>query len=128
MLLFDGFGGLLLISVWIFSFIDVLMTPETACRNLPKLAWVFLVLLLPVFGSVVWLIAGRPWHRVPGSSSPPVSTRVPGRPPANPDDDDEFLASLTLRAEEQRRQAREQQERDGRGPREAHESGDPDVG
>ena len=58
MLLFDGFGGLLVLGVWIFCFIDVLMTPEQACRNLPKLAWVFLVLLLPTFGSIAWLVAG----------------------------------------------------------------------
>ena len=126
MLLFDGFGGLLLISVWIFSFIDVLMTPETACRNLPKLAWVFLVLLLPVFGSIVWLIAGRPWNRAPGGSFPRPAqrTRMPARTPTNPDDDEEFLASLRLRAEEQRRRAREQQERDAR---EARDPGDADA-
>ncbi|HEY8302529.1 MAG TPA: PLD nuclease N-terminal domain-containing protein [Jatrophihabitans sp.] len=136
MLLFDGFGGLLVLGVWIFCFIDVLMTPETACRNLPKLAWVFLVLLLPVFGSIVWLVAGHPWNRVPGSGTPRSAgaarttrmtqrSRTPARTPTNPDDDEEFLASLNLRAEEQRRRAREQQERETRDPR---DSGDADAG
>jgi hypothetical protein len=35
---------------------------------------------------------------------------VPARP-SNPDDDEEFLASLRARAEEQRRRAREAQQR-----------------
>jgi hypothetical protein len=114
MVLFDGFGGLLVLGLWIFCFIDVLMTPETACRNLPKLAWVFIVLLLPLFGSIVWLVAGRPWDRVPvGPRATGNRKRVSARP-SNPDDDEEFLASLKLRAEEQRRRAREQQERDAR--------------
>lgn len=114
MVLFDGFGGLLVLGLWIFCFIDVLLTPETACRNLPKLAWVFIVLLLSVIGSIVWLVAGHPWNRAPGG---PKATRARSRTPmraTNPDDDDEFLASLKLRADEQRRRTREQQERDSR--------------
>lgn len=114
MLVFDGFGGLLVLGLWICCFIDVLMTPETACRNLPKLAWVFIVLLLPLFGSIVWLVAGHPWDRTANGARRTGTTgsRVPVRP-SNPDDDEDFLASLKLRAEEQRRRAREQQERDG---------------
>lgn len=125
MLYFDGFGSLLVLALWVFCFIDVLLTPETSCRNLPKLAWVFVVLLLPLFGSIAWLVAGRNWDR---TSNRYVSTRSSSRPssssagaarggrrvPTNPDDDDEFLAGLSRRAEEQRRRAREQQERDGR--------------
>jgi hypothetical protein len=112
MVLFDGFGGLLVLGLWIFCFIDVLTTPETACRNLPKLAWVFLVLLIPLFGSIVWLVAGHPWDRVPSGIGTPGARKLVR--PTNPDDDEEFLASLKLRAEEQRRRAREQQERDSR--------------
>ena len=115
MLVFDGFGGLLVLGLWIFSFIDVLLTPETECRSLPKLAWIFLVLLVPLLGSVAWLVAGRRWNRA-GSASQRPSAGLTGRPgrPTNPDDDEEFLAGLRLRAEEQRRRAREQEERDTR--------------
>jgi hypothetical protein len=116
-LVFDGLGGLLLLALWIFCFIDVLLTPEAECRNLPKLAWIFLVLLVPPLGPIAWLVAGRRWDRTrvaatrgpgggPGRSDRPV--------PTNPDDDEEFLAGLRLRAEEQRRRAREQQQRDTR--------------
>ena len=112
MLLFDGMGGLLVLALWIFCFIDVLLTAEGACRNLPKLAWVFLVLLLPLLGSIAWLVAGRPWNRVPGTPRPAAKQRAGGSAPTNPDDDEEFLAGLRLRAEEERRRAREQQSRD----------------
>ena len=68
--------GLLVLGLWIFCFIDVLMTPETACRNLPKLAWVFIVLLVPFLGSIGWLVAGRPWNR---SAQTYVSSRSSSR-------------------------------------------------
>lgn len=118
MLFFDGVGGLLVLAMWIFCFIDVLITPEASCRNLPKLAWVFIVVLLPFLGSIGWLVAGRPWNR---SAQPYVSSRsssrlsasrAPVTRPMSPDDDEEFLASLRKRAEEQRQRAREQQERE----------------
>ncbi|MDQ6850938.1 MAG: PLD nuclease N-terminal domain-containing protein [Actinomycetota bacterium] len=123
MLLFDGFLGLVVTGAWIFCFIDVLLTPEAQCRNLPKLAWVFIVLLLPLFGTISWLVAGRPW----GRASAPASTRSPSmwaeargpaqRAPARrvqkaPDDDEEFLAGLRKRADEQRRRARDAQNHD----------------
>lgn len=113
MLFFDGFAGLVVVALWVFCFIDVLLTPDTAVRNLPKLAWVFIVLLLPTIGSIAWLVAGRPWDRTAMAKKSGAAGRFPGydRPnrfvPANPDDDEEFLAGLRERAEEQRRRARE---------------------
>lgn len=117
MLLFDGAGGLVFLALWIFCFIDVLTTPEAACRSLPKLAWVFIVLLLPLIGPIAWLVAGHAWDRTRLTTQQPAS-RADGsrRVPTNPDDDEEFLAGLRLRAEEQRRRAREQGERDARDP------------
>lgn len=114
MLLFDGVGGLVYLALWIFCFIDVLTTPEAACRNLPKLGWVFIVLLLPLIGSIAWLVAGHPWDRTQIPLKRPAARTDQSRRPTNPDDDDEFLAGLRLRAEEQRRRAREQTERDTR--------------
>lgn len=119
MLYFDGLGGLIMFGLWIFCFIDVLLTPEGGCRNLPKLAWVFVVLLVPLFGPIAWLVAGRPWDRSgvppqrPGMMSrPPGTNRMTRYVPSNPDDDEEFLAGLRKRADEQRRRAREQKDKD----------------
>lgn len=128
MLYFDGVGGFILLALWVFCFIDVLLTPVPNCRNLPKLAWVFIVLLFPLIGSIAWLVAGRSWD---GKAVAPVNrgaaSRYPeyDRPnrfvPTNPDDDEEFLAGLRKRAEEQRQRAREQRARDA-------ETGDADGG
>ncbi|MCW6005870.1 PLD nuclease N-terminal domain-containing protein [Micromonospora sp. CPCC 205371] len=79
------------------ALIDCISTEEFAVRNLPKLAWVFIILLFPPIGPIAWFIAGRPQkHRVgragdwrPGSGFPEYE-----RPrPLAPDDDPEFLRS-----------------------------------
>jgi hypothetical protein len=114
MLLFDGGFLLVGIALWIFCLIDVITTPPEQCRNLPKLAWVFLVILLLDVGALLWLVAGRRWDRMRvggpvarGSSFGPVTPAAGRRSVAtNPDDDEEFLAGLRARAEEQRRRAR----------------------
>ena len=116
MIIGEGLGGLIFLAVWIFCFIDVLTTPEASCRNLPKLAWIFIVLLLPGIGSIAWLIAGRDWERtLVKAGAPPRSATGRARGartlPSNPDDDEEFLAGLSKRAEEQRRRAAENPDR-----------------
>ena len=121
MLFFDGVLGLVMVGVWIFCFFDVLLTPNQQVRNVPKLAWVFIVLLLPEVGSIAWLVLGRPWNAARTAASADRPKAAPGfgqltrpnrRVPTNPDDDEEFLASLRKRTEEQRRSAREAQQRD----------------
>ncbi|GAA3195181.1 PLDc N-terminal domain-containing protein [Actinocorallia longicatena] len=115
LVLFEGFG-LLLLGLWIFALFDVITTPEIDCRNLPKTAWILIVLFLPDIGSIIWLVAGRPtaWQRQPnlpykGNSGRFPEYDRPGRAVANnPDDDATFLQGLRDRAEEQRRKAREQ--------------------
>ena len=120
--LFDGVLGLFFLGLWIFCIIDVITTPESQCRNLPKIAWLLIVILLMDIGSIAWLIAGRAWNgepRVPLTKTPtrpggarPARAGHPARAGAsNPDDDEEFLASLRTRAEEQRRRAREAQDK-----------------
>ncbi|HZC69691.1 MAG TPA: PLDc N-terminal domain-containing protein [Jatrophihabitans sp.] len=111
MLLFDGGLAVIAFAVWVFCIIDVITTPPDQCRNLPKLAWLLVVVLLIDVGSIVWLIAGRNWARVPFGAAPQDARRTPSRP-TNPDDDEDFLAGLRARAEEQRRRARETQQRD----------------
>ncbi len=116
MLYLDGFLGLVMLGLWIFCIIDVITTPPTACRNLPKIAWLLLVLLLPEVGSIVWLIGGRPWDQTRRNQSVPPAPgyreyqRLGRAVPINPDDDEEFLRQCRERAEDQRR--RYQQGRD----------------
>jgi hypothetical protein len=114
MLFAEGGLALVFFAVWVFCIIDVITTPEGVTRNLPKMAWLFIVILLSDVGSIAWLVAGRPWNAQ--ASIPYKGNR--GRQPSaplrmngtNPDDDEEFLAGLRARAEEQRRRAREAQQ------------------
>ncbi|MCP9986969.1 PLDc N-terminal domain-containing protein [Streptomyces sudanensis] len=75
------------IALTIYAFIDCLNTPEDEVRHLPKVMWVFVVLLFWVVGPVVWLVAGR-------------TRRAPAGGPRRrggwvaPDDNPEFLRSL----------------------------------
>lgn len=112
MLYADGLIGLLLLGLWLYCLFDVITTDETQCRNLPKLVWLLIVLLLSGIGSILWLIAGRPRAYETAAPARYAEYDRPGRSAAtNPDDDEEFLRQCRERAEEQRRTYREQQKR-----------------
>ena len=70
MLLGDSIVGLVVLLFWIWALFDVIATDSSMCRNLPKPMWVVLVIILPVFGAIIWLLLGRPEkaHWRPGSS------------------------------------------------------------
>jgi len=127
MLFFDGALALLAFAVWVFCIIDVITTPEEQCRNLPKLVWLLLVVILVDIGSIAWLIAGRTWspqqadlpykgNRGTGGGRGRQGGTLLRFNGTNPDDDEEFLAGLRARAEEQRRRAREAQTREEEPP------------
>ncbi len=138
MVLYEGAGLLLLLALWIFCLVDVITCDESECRNLPKMMWLMIVLVLPDVGSVLWLVAGRPQGRGRPAALPyKGNTGRPARqghrtypsqvPATNPDDDEEFLRGIRNRAEEQRRIAREQRERDEHGsPPDHRREDDPD--
>ena len=117
MLYMDGAFGLVLFALWVFCLVDVITTDESRCRNLQKTWWVLIVLLLFDVGSVLWLVAGRPWPSTAGSPKHapdgfPEYDR-PGRFAATDSEDDEdFLRRCRERAEEQRLRYREQQRRE----------------
>ena len=110
-------GGflLLLLALDVFCVIDLIQTREDEVRNLPKIAWLLLILLFPPIGSIAWLVAGRPQ---PGSGPRSAYERAtshypeydrPGRATGpTPESDEEFLRRVRERAEEQRRKAAEE--------------------
>jgi Phospholipase_D-nuclease N-terminal len=122
MLFADGAFGLVMLGLWLFCIIDVITTDEARIKNLPKIVWLLIVLLIPDVGSIVWLVAGHSWDaRTP---PPSASARAfpeydrPGRHiPANPDDDEAFLRQVRARAEAQRQQAEQQRKARGDDPR-----------
>ncbi|GGL32985.1 PLDc N-terminal domain-containing protein [Phycicoccus endophyticus] len=96
---------LLSLALTVYCLVDALQSDELVIRNLPKIAWVLLVLLFPVVGPVAWLVAGRPER----SASAPAAgqqqrwedhrrsrdrQQPPQRPPRGPDDDPDFLKGL----------------------------------
>ena len=119
MIFADGTLALIMLALWIFCIIDVITTAESDMRNLPKMAWLFIVLIIPDIGSIAWLIAGRNWQGGPTSYRSATAARAypeydrPGRAvPANPDDDEAFLEQVRQRAEAQRREYQERRRRE----------------
>lgn len=96
---------LLSLALTVYCLIDAIQTDEVVMRNLPKMAWVIIILLFPVVGPIAWLVAGRPekpmrnvrsqqdrWddHRRSRDQRPDPRRR----PPRGPDDDPDFLKDL----------------------------------
>ncbi len=63
-----GLASGLLLIFWLWALLDVIMTDSLLIRNMQKSTWVFLVLVIPTIGAMVWLLAGRPVNAslVPG--------------------------------------------------------------
>ena len=80
MLRFLGAGGFgfAIFALFVFCVFDVIATDESLIRNLPKMAWLFVVLLLGPVGSLAWLMMGRPqfagWR--PGGTTSRTTRRV----------------------------------------------------
>ena len=58
-LLFSAFILLLVIG----ALVDIVTRDDGQVRHLPKMAWVLLVVFLPLVGSIVWFLVGREWSR-----------------------------------------------------------------
>ncbi|QPG67975.1 PLD nuclease N-terminal domain-containing protein [Mycolicibacterium mucogenicum] len=109
--------GVLDVVVLLFAIVDIACTDEHEVRGLPRLLWIFIVLLLPLAGSIAWFIAGRPAAAAPRNRT--LDARrfpeydKPGRfIPEDPAADEEFLQRCRERAEQQRQAARRQRAQD----------------
>ena len=119
-------GVFFLVSVvfWLWALFDSLTSDASRIRNLPKLVWVVVVLLLFEVGALAWVVFGRPRAGQPnrnaaggavgpfggrgefgnlgrrgtgsvGGGWPPVPRKTgQKRPPVGPDDDPDFLRGL----------------------------------
>lgn len=111
--------ALIMLVLWVGCLIDVICADEHRVRHLPKIAWLIIVILLPLLGSVLWLLVGRPAggsylpRRTAGAGSSFPEYDRPGRQVAQQSEsDEEFLRRCRERAEEQRRIGREQRRRE----------------
>ncbi len=90
------------VALLVFGLIDCVMADQARIRNLPRWAWILLIVIVPFVGVIAWLLAGRPQRAarrtppVPPGPTPsgPTWERPPYLRPAAPDDDPEFIARL----------------------------------
>lgn len=114
--------ALIAVGLFVYCLVECLQSADYEVRTLPKPAWLFLI-VLPVIGPLLWLIAGRPHRarhgRPPRSISRPAYEDAPPPPadeprrtyPLGPDDDPEFLEQLR-REQERRRHSERPKEAD----------------
>ncbi|MDP3892161.1 PLDc N-terminal domain-containing protein [Nocardioides sp.] len=106
-------GAVVTFALWVYCLVNVIGTPDGKARNLPKVAWLLLVLFFPLVGSIAWLVAGRPQTRAatgPATAFPEYER--PGRAAAaDPAKDEAFLRDVRARAEEQRRRYEQEKRR-----------------
>jgi hypothetical protein len=110
----EGLFAILLMLLWIFCIFDVISTPAEDARNLPKVLWLIVVLIVPDVGSVAWLVLGRPRS---ARTLQPRSWQRPPRPqahrPRGPEDSPQFMSGIDehrrLRAWEDELRKREEE-------------------
>jgi hypothetical protein len=117
--------GVVVFVLWVYCLVDVIGSRDDGIRNLPKWAWIVLVLLFPLVGSIAWLVAGRPVQArpltreqgaAPGFSEYERRGRFAASDPAK---DEEFLRQVRERAEAQRKAYEEKKRREREGEPEA---------
>src|SRR5438132_5282980 len=91
----EGVLGIALLFLWVFCVFDVISSEPELVRNLPKLVWLLIVIIVPDVGSIAWLILGRPRGAAfsPGATQAraPRPRSAPG--PIGPEDSPHFLKS-----------------------------------
>lgn len=89
--------GLALLAFWLYCLFDVITTPEQDARNLPKMLWVLITVLLPGIGGLLWLLVGRPISEQTARRRAAGPNRPRPSDPRGPDDDPDFLRDLDRR-------------------------------
>jgi hypothetical protein len=94
------------LALLVIALIDCLSVDEGSIQALPRVVWVFIILLFSPVGAIVWFVAGRPPRAIrmsngqmwrPGNGFPEDAR--PRRVTA-PDDDPEFLRGLATSRKE----------------------------
>lgn len=73
-------------AITVYTLVDCARTDSTEIRNLPKWAWILLIVIIGTIGSVAYWILGRPKRTRP--PRPGTHRIIP------PDDDPDFLRKL----------------------------------
>ena len=87
MIKLEGLLLFLSIGLQLYALFDCARTPQENVRSLPKWAWLLLVILFGLFGSIGWLVKGRPARGNGGGQRRPMRDLPP-------DDNPDFLRGL----------------------------------
>ncbi len=85
--------AIIAIALFVYCLIDCAQAEDSRVRNLPRWAWIVLIVVFPIVGALAWLVAGRPDGFGAGR----------GSAPKGPDDDPEFLMNLEAESQHRRR-------------------------
>ncbi|TFD46562.1 PLDc_N domain-containing protein [Cryobacterium frigoriphilum] len=86
--------GLIVIILTVYALVDCALFDRSRIRGLPRWVWIFVIILVPVIGPLLWLFVGRGRKRAPVGRMPRTSA---------PDDDPEFLRGLDREKKERER-------------------------
>jgi hypothetical protein len=104
MVRFDLIVGFIELALLIFCLVDVISIYESRIKTLNKIAWVFIIILVPVVGPILWLVIGKE-----RSNDRPAERARDARPVA-PDDDPVFLRNADVHESQEARIRRLEEE------------------
>jgi len=70
------FLSILTLALLIGALIDIILRDNSQVKHLPKMVWVFIVVLLPLIGGILWFVLGREYGEG-GVSMPRMPRREP---------------------------------------------------
>lgn len=106
--------SLLVIALMVGALVDIIRREDSQVRFLPKMAWIVIVILLPLIGSLLWFAIGREYSeaglRIPrmrAAATPSAPRRADPMPTAPVDtrSTEEQIADLDREIEEWRLRA-----------------------
>ncbi|MGV8857619.1 PLDc N-terminal domain-containing protein [Rhodoglobus sp.] len=74
--------------------IDIILIDEWRIKHLGKITWIFLVIFLPLIGSILWFVLGREYAPATQSSSFGAPQRRESLPPLDTSNTEAELAKL----------------------------------
>ncbi|MGO4689927.1 PLD nuclease N-terminal domain-containing protein [Glaciibacter sp. 2TAF33] len=77
--------GLVVVILTIYTLVECAMFDRGRIRGLPRWVWLFVIVLVPVIGPLLWLVVGRGRRETPGLRASRSFA---------PDDDPDFLKQL----------------------------------
>jgi hypothetical protein len=87
----DLIVGFIDLALLIFCLVDVISIYESRIKSLNKISWVFIIILLPILGPILWLTLGK----IRRGADETVQRVSKSRAPKGPDDDPDFLRNAT---------------------------------